>query len=157
MSLGFCAKNVSNTCISTLNFYRKASLKRKAQWGGNNNHELGITYRYRSPLVSMFFSNTAFTYNDQIPDPSLHPARRQSVGTACWGNIPPLSMTLSMIKVVAIPYMKKESTFPRLNRQKKHFICEKHSFGVWFYLIQVRIVQKDISLAGWLTASQPDY
>ena len=66
-------------------------------------------YLYKSPLVPMNRSKTSFTYMDRTPEPSLHPASLHSVDTASCGKIPHMSISLSMTKVVAIPYVKEFS------------------------------------------------
>ena len=68
-----------------------------------------FSYLCKSPLLSMNHLKTSFTFMDHTLEPSLHPASLHSVDTASCGKIPPISIALSVIKVVAIRYRKEVS------------------------------------------------
>ena len=76
-----------------------------------------VFFFFISVQQSTCVNASLFTYIDQTPEPSLHPASLHNVATASCRKIPPFSIALWIIKVVAIPYGKEFSLLPIVNNK----------------------------------------
>lgn len=82
-----------------------------------HSRQQNVCFFFISVQQSTCVNASLFTCIEQTPEPSLHPASLHNVATASCRKIPPFSIALWIIKVVAIPYGKEFSLLPIVNNK----------------------------------------